>query len=341
MNEQMTTWSELVPDWQLDSLMQAAMQSTARGLSGMVERPIEIAPVKIGIIPVSALVAHAGNPGPETIGVRLLIQGELRGQALLMLPLSNALNLVDLLLSQPLGTTTGLDELARSALAEVGNVTVSYFLNSISTLIGKDLLPSPPIVMVNVLSIVLDKIAAAAATMTDRLQVFETVFRDSGKAVQARFWVLPAPLARTPVEYSSPKQLQPEPPPLVQEKRRICLIHGRAKARYVLTQALASKLNADTEAFSCCENALSSSMNYDVFVVYNNFGQKRMRGVTGVRRIRALKPDAFIMGVSVKPYGENRFLPAGANVFLLRAGNEIGEMIKLILQKDGLSSSAN
>ena len=339
MNEQMTTWSELVPDWQLDSLMQAAMQSTARGLSGMVERPIEIAPVKTGIIPVSALVAHAGNPGPETIGVRLLIEGELRGQALLMLPLSNALNLVDLLLSQPLGTTTGLDELARSALAEVGNVTVSYFLNSISTLIGKDLLPSPPIVMVNILSIVLDKIAATAATMTDRLQIFETVFRDFGKAVQARFWVMPAPLATTSVEYSSPKQLQPPPP--VQEKRRICLINGRAKARYVLTQALDSKLNADTEAFSCCENVLSSSMDYDIFVVYNNFGQKRMRGVTGVRRIRALKPDAFIMGVSVKPYGEKRFLPAGANVFLLRAGNEIGEMIKLILQKDGPSSSAN
>ena len=100
MNEQVTTWSELVPDWQFDSLMLAAMQSTAWGLSGMVERPIEIAPVKTGIIPVGRLIAHAGNPDPET-----------------------------------------------------------------------------------------------AATMTNRLQVFETVFRDSGKAVQARFWVLPAPLA--------------------------------------------------------------------------------------------------------------------------------------------------
>ncbi len=66
-----------------------------------------------------------------------------------------------------------------------------------------------------------------------------------------------------------------------------------------------------------------------------------MRGVTGVRKIRALKPDASIMGVSVKPYGEKRFLPAGATAFLLRAGNEIEEMIKLILQKDGPSSSAN
>ena len=35
------------------------------------------------------------------------------------------------------------------------------------------------------------------------------------------------------------------------------------------------------------------------------------------------------------------FLAAGANVFLMRAGNEIGEMIRLILHRDSVSSGTN
>jgi len=43
-----------------------------------------------------------------TTGARLLIDGDLRGQALLILSLKSALNLVDLLLEEPLGTAVQL-----------------------------------------------------------------------------------------------------------------------------------------------------------------------------------------------------------------------------------------
>jgi len=113
---------------------------------------------------------------------------------------------------------------------------------------------------------------------------------------------------------------------------KICIVHAKRVPREVLTRALASRLGADVIGFSCCEDVLASSLDYDVFVVYNNF-RKKMNGVKGVTGIRARKPDAFIVGVSSTPNLHRRFLPAGADAFLLRAGNEIEELVEIIRRK--------
>ena len=109
----------------------------------------------------------------------------------------------------------------------------------------------------------------------------------------------------------------------------ICLIHGKRVGREVLVRALSSRLDADVTGFFCCENTLECSLDYDVFVVYNNF-RKKMSGVRGVAKIRARKTEVFIVGVSSTPNNDKRFLAAGADAFLLRAGNEVEEMIEII-----------
>jgi len=114
---------------------------------------------------------------------------------------------------------------------------------------------------------------------------------------------------------------------------RICLVHAKRIPREVLTRALASRLGADIEVYSCCENALACSLDHDVFVVYNNF-RSRMSGVRGVAEIRARAPDAFIVGVSGTPDSVGRFLSAGADASLLRAGNEIEELVGIISREE-------
>ena len=110
----------------------------------------------------------------------------------------------------------------------------------------------------------------------------------------------------------------------------ICLIHGKRKAREVLTRALSFKLNAEVVDFSSCERALVSSLDgHDAFVVYNNF-RGRMNGVRGIEKIRSERPDVFIVGVSSTPGFGQQMLPAGANLFILRAGNEVTELIGAI-----------
>lgn len=116
---------------------------------------------------------------------------------------------------------------------------------------------------------------------------------------------------------------------------RIGIAHAHHPTRQVLARALASRLQAEVETFSCIEDALLSPVTMDAFVVYNNFGH-HMDGVTGVAYIRAQWPGAFIIGVSYKPYFQKLFLAAGADAFLLRAGNEIAELVGLIRDRQAV-----
>ena len=74
----------------------------------------------------------------------------------------------------------------------------SYFLNGVASLeeVPDLLRPSPPAVMVDMLGAILDVIVTPVAAVRDDLLIIETVFRDSRRAIEGRFWVLPDPTLR-------------------------------------------------------------------------------------------------------------------------------------------------
>lgn len=118
----------------------------------------------------------------------------------------------------------------------------------------------------------------------------------------------------------------------------IALVSGAYPRREVVARGVSHKLGGDpVRPFSCIEDVLSSSMDYDAFVVYNNF-DKKMNGIDGTREIRRAAPSAYIIGVSAIPYMERQFLPAGADRFVLLAGNEIAELADVLLKMQSRES---
>ena len=114
---------------------------------------------------------------------------------------------------------------------------------------------------------------------------------------------------------------------------KIALVSGAYPRRELVARGISHKLGGiPVQPFSCCEDLLASSMDYQAFIIYNNFDHK-MGGVAGVHEIRKRAPGAFIAGISPIPYMERQFLPAGADAFLLLAGNEITELTELILKR--------
>jgi chemotaxis protein CheC len=186
-------WYSIIPDAQLEPMLQTAMEHAADGLSGMVGRPISINIPQIEALSIGEIPNFVGNPETETVGVYLLIEGEFTGQVILMLPLTEAYYLADLLLGNSPGTTTELGDLERSALAEAGNLTASYFLNEIATLTHISSRPSPPAVMVDMLGAIVNVMTAPVASVSDALVIAETAFQESGRTILAYFWVLPDP----------------------------------------------------------------------------------------------------------------------------------------------------
>jgi chemotaxis protein CheC len=167
------------------------MQHAARNLSEIMGRTITIEVLVVETVPISQVASYAGSPEAETAGIYLLIDGDLRGQTIMILPVSDALFLVDSLMGVPAGTTRSLGNLERSALAEVGNLIVSGFVNEVATLTGLSLRPTPPAVTVDMLGAIVSVIPTSAAAVSDELLIVETNFVESERIVQAYFWVVP------------------------------------------------------------------------------------------------------------------------------------------------------
>jgi chemotaxis protein CheC len=193
-------WDQILSDPQAASLLAAAMSQAARGLSAMMGRPISIEVPGIKRIPLSEVAAYAGGPETEVVGVYLLTSDSLPGQVMLIVSLDDALHLVDLLAGAPAAAASprsagwaSMSGLERSALAEAGNLTVSYFLNALAEMTGISARPSPPAVIMDMLGVIVDIIAAPVAATSDELLIVETVFKEDSRAAGAHFWVLPDP----------------------------------------------------------------------------------------------------------------------------------------------------
>ncbi len=204
----LAAWLSEIPEPKLEEVLHTAVASAARGLADFVGRPIHLSTFQVEAVPVARITRYAGDPEAGMVGIYLLLEGDLRGQAILIMPLDSARALASVLVDTLPDTANVLGDLERSALAEVGNVMVSYFLNAVAGFLRRPrpLYPSPPAVMVDMLGAILDVVAAPAATESDNLLIvacglsmgrMESHQRVSMQqsAMQVHFWVLPDTVA--------------------------------------------------------------------------------------------------------------------------------------------------
>ncbi len=186
-------WLKLIEDEDLPGVLRLALWHVASCLSDLTYRSITLNSVQLEVIPLDELVLASSDPEAETVGIYLLIGDELPGQALFMLSLDDALYLTDWLLGAPAGVTTQLDELESSALAELGNVALAAFLNTLAEFNGNPLRLSPPAIIVDMLATILQVVATSAGALVDELLIIKADFRDEYDSIEIRFWLLPDP----------------------------------------------------------------------------------------------------------------------------------------------------
>ena len=84
------------------------------------------------------------NPDAAIVAVWLRILGDLPGRTVLAMPEESAKLLCDLMIGRAPGTTTELEALEHSTMAEAGNILGSAYLNALSDFLDMMLLPSVP-----------------------------------------------------------------------------------------------------------------------------------------------------------------------------------------------------
>lgn len=187
-------WLKVLAGPHSTEILAEGMQKAAESLSAMMGRPIRVGIPRLEAIPVGNLLNYVGDPEVAMVGVYLLIDGALKGQALLLLALRDAFYLVGAATGSAPHTITDLNSAARSAIGAVGHTMLSAFLEVVTDWLDSPVKPSLPAVMVDMAGAIIDVVAATSiVAQSDNLMVIQADFKDADQSMQCRFWVLPDP----------------------------------------------------------------------------------------------------------------------------------------------------
>ena len=175
----------------LKSIANEGIKSAAYGFSGMVGRKIRVGKPTGKLVPTLSIPEIVGGLDDDAVGIYLRFKGDLVGQIMMIIPHEKAMELVDLLLDVPPGTTRHLGALERSALGELGNLCGSFFLNSVAKIVDASFRPSPPAVMVDMIGAILDIVVATTGGVSEHVLLVQANFMDGSRSVDAGFWVIP------------------------------------------------------------------------------------------------------------------------------------------------------
>ncbi len=175
----------------VNSIAQDGLNKAAMGFSGMLGQELTVTKPGLRFIPVSEIPEILPGPESEAAGIYLKSEGKFTGQIMLIIPLAKAYELVDMLMGSPTGTTRQMGPMERSALAEVGNLTGSFFLSVIETSTGAEARPTPPAVIVDMVGAILDIVVATSGSVSEEVLLLQATFVCGAREVEANFWVIP------------------------------------------------------------------------------------------------------------------------------------------------------
>jgi chemotaxis protein CheC len=120
--------------------------------------------------------------GEENVvaGVYLLVEGDITGSMMFLLEEAAAHTLVNKLMGGMMEPSPdgSFSDMELSALKEIGNIIVGSYLNSLSTLTGMCIYPTPPELAIDMAEAILSVPAIAFGEMGDKMLLIQTQFTD-------------------------------------------------------------------------------------------------------------------------------------------------------------------
>lgn len=171
-------------------LVEKGISNALSGLSQMVGKELGIASIDLGWTPASKVIDMLRVPENTIVGIYLTIEGDSTGHMLLLHDTKIAFQLVDMQLGLPKGSTQGLDEMEYSILGEMGNITSSFFLNALADTTNLVLMPSPPSVLNDTASAVINVPSTFIKVENDTVFVTKATFKAADDDICGTFMVL-------------------------------------------------------------------------------------------------------------------------------------------------------
>ncbi len=172
-------------------MVSKGISNALSGLSKMVGQELNVTSLDLKRYPAKDAAILLGGPENLVVGIYLTIDGDATGHLMLIHDPKIAFQLIDLQLGLPPGSTQKLEEMERSVLGEMGNITGSFFLNALADASGLNLMPSPPVVMIDMAGAILGIALTKIMQEQDDVLVIRAMFGTDSQQIDGTFMVLP------------------------------------------------------------------------------------------------------------------------------------------------------
>lgn len=183
---------------QLDALRELGnigSGNAATALSQFINKRIDMEVPEAKILPFNEVPNYLGNPEQEILGIFLKVMGKFTGRFLLLIPISTAFKLLNILLAgyEITYQNRKFGEIETSCLKEVGNILAGAFLNALSNITHTLMLNSLPSLAVDMLGALLDSVIADMVAVSDSVLLLEAAFLESQENLRINIILIPDP----------------------------------------------------------------------------------------------------------------------------------------------------
>ncbi|NMB08983.1 MAG: chemotaxis protein CheC [Tissierellia bacterium] len=158
-------------------------------LASMLSKRVDMSVPQVRMVQFKDAAAILGGEEKLVSGIYLDLHGDVEGNIMFILDMKSAINLTDILLNR--GNSEELDEIAVSALSEVGNILASSYVNSLGALTGLKIAVSVPSLAIDMAGAILSVPAIQFGQIADQILFIETVFTEGDNYVKGNLFLLP------------------------------------------------------------------------------------------------------------------------------------------------------
>jgi chemotaxis protein CheC len=174
---------------QLDALRELAnigSGTASTALSSMLGRSVDISVPTAAALPFADAVDAVGPAERIVCGVVIGVQGDMNATVLLLLGEGDAATLCGLLGVDP------EDEMAVSALGEIGNIVGASYINALGSMTGLEMEPEPPQSATDMLGAIVATVLAGRAAGDDIALVLDSDLTVEGADCSISFLLVPS-----------------------------------------------------------------------------------------------------------------------------------------------------
>lgn len=162
----------------------------ATALSKLLDTRINMTVPKVWLVPLEKLNEALGEYDTPQVALYLKVEGNAPGKAMFVLSIDSACYIAQKLLRYSERPDIFSDEMAQSALREVGNILVSSFVIALSDISGISLHPSVPALAIDMVGALIDAVLLEEGMIDDNVLIIDTKL--SGVAeVEGKFFYIP------------------------------------------------------------------------------------------------------------------------------------------------------